>query len=123
MQPAFLLTLLLAFILADRTQVARDPTSVPRVTPIAPALLSVGDVRKWAREGHWMHLGRTSQGARGTLSIAALSASRRMPALTAMCGRMRQKGMAPKTILIAMARHLLLVLNAMIQNGRPLQNA
>ncbi|MBU2655783.1 hypothetical protein KOE73_15715, partial [Acidomonas methanolica] len=61
---------------------------------------------------------RAFQGAR---SIAALSASRRVPALIAMRDRMRAKGKAPKTILIAVARQLLVILNAMIQKGQPLQ--
>jgi len=34
---------------------------------------------------------------------------------------MRQKGKAPKTTLIAVARQLLVILNAMIQKGKPLQ--
>jgi transposase len=58
---------------------------------------------------------------REALYIAALSASRRMPALIAMRDRMRAKGKAPKTILIAVARQLLVILNAMIQKRQPLQ--
>ncbi|WP_264787606.1 hypothetical protein [Gluconobacter roseus] len=40
-----------------------------------------------------------------------------------MRDRMYQKGKAPKNILIAVARQLLVVLNAMIQKGKPLQIA
>jgi len=43
-----------------------------------------------------------------------------VPALNAMCDRMRVKGKAPKTILIAVASQLLVIFNAMIQKGQPL---
>ncbi|OAG71752.1 transposase [Gluconobacter japonicus] len=58
---------------------------------------------------------------REALYIAALSASRRVPALIAMRDRVRAKGKPPKTILIAIARQLLVILNAMIQKSQPLQ--
>ncbi|OMJ30583.1 IS110 family transposase [Sphingomonas sp. Sph1(2015)] len=38
-----------------------------------------------------------------------------------MRDRMRAKGKAPKTILIAIARQLLVILNAMIRKRQPLQ--
>jgi transposase len=34
---------------------------------------------------------------------------------------MRAAGKAPKTILIAAGRHLLVILNAMIRNGEPIR--
>ena len=37
-----------------------------------------------------------------------------------MRDRMREKGKAPKTILIAVARQLLVIINAMLRNGTPL---
>lgn len=57
---------------------------------------------------------------REALYIAALSASRRVPSLVAMRERMRAKAKAPKTILIAIARRLLVILNAMLRDNRPL---
>ena len=60
---------------------------------------------------------------REALYIAALSASRRVPALIALRDRMRQKGKAPKTILIAVARQLLVILNAMLRTRTPIQLA
>ena len=51
---------------------------------------------------------------REALYIAALTASRRIPSLTAMRDRLREKGEAPKTILVAVARQLLVILNAML---------
>ncbi|WP_226583668.1 hypothetical protein [Acuticoccus sediminis] len=50
---------------------------------------------------------------------AALTASRRIPSLVAMRDRMRAKGKAPKTILIAVARQLLVIINAMLRSGTP----
>jgi len=58
---------------------------------------------------------------REALYIAALSASRCVPALVAMRDRLRAKAKAPKTILIAIARQLLVILNAMIRSGSPLR--
>lgn len=52
--------------------------------------------------------------------IAALNASRRIPVLTAMRDRMRAKGKAPKSILIAVARQLLVILNAMMRKRQPI---
>ena len=58
---------------------------------------------------------------REALYIAALSATRRIPALAALRERMRAAGKAPKTILIAAARQLLVILNAMIRSQTPLR--
>ena len=58
---------------------------------------------------------------REALYIAALSASRRRPSLVAMRHRMKAAGKAPKTILIAIARQLLVILNAMIRNKEPMR--
>lgn len=57
---------------------------------------------------------------REALYIAALTASRRIPALAAMRDRMRAAAKPPKTILIAVARQLLVILNAMIRKGQPI---
>ena len=53
---------------------------------------------------------------RRALYIASLSASRWIPRFKDMRDRMRQKGKAAKTILIAIARRLLVTLNAMFRN-------
>ncbi len=58
---------------------------------------------------------------REALYIAALSASRRIPALAAFRERLREKGKPPKTALIAVARQLLVILNAMLREGTPLR--
>ncbi|KXV36457.1 hypothetical protein AD940_00035, partial [Gluconobacter thailandicus] len=72
--------------------------------------------RKTPRTRHVM----PPKGSRSPL-YRSLSASRRMPTLIAMRDRMRAKGKASKTILIAVARQLLVILNAMIQKRQPLQ--
>lgn len=53
---------------------------------------------------------------RRALYLASLSASRCIPRFKDMKDRMRQKGKAAKTILIAIARRLLVTLNAMFRN-------
>ena len=57
---------------------------------------------------------------REALYIAVLTASRRVPSFVTMRDRMRERGKAPKTILIAVARRLLVIINAMLRNGTPL---
>lgn len=88
-------------------------------------IASLAGLAPHAREsGTWKGARRIWGGrrkVREALYIAALSASRRVPALIAMRDRMRAKGKAPKTILIAVARQLLVILNAMIQKRQPLQ--
>nr|WP_268743585.1 transposase [Gluconobacter thailandicus] len=88
-------------------------------------IASLAGLAPHAREsGTWNGARRIWGGrrkVREALYIAALSASRRMPTLIAMRDRMRAKDKTPKTILIAVARQLLVILNAMIQKRQPLQ--
>jgi transposase len=58
---------------------------------------------------------------REALYIAALSATRRIPKLMELKRRMKDAGKAPKTILIAAARQLLVILNAMLKTAQPLR--
>lgn len=85
---------------------------------------SLAGLAPHAREsGTWRGARRIWGGrrkVREALYIAALNASRRIPVLTAMRNRMRAKGKAPKTILIAIARQLLVILNAMIRKRQPI---
>jgi transposase len=82
-------------------------------------IASLAGLAPHAREsGSWRGARRIWGGrrkVREALYIAALNASRRIPVLTAMRDRMRAKGKSPKTILIAVARQLLVILNAMIR--------
>jgi transposase len=87
-------------------------------------IASLAGLAPHARESGTWRGARRIRGGRRTvreaLTIAALTASRRIPGLVAMRERMRQKGKAPKTILIAVARQLLVILNAMLRTGTPL---
>lgn len=58
---------------------------------------------------------------RSALFMAALTASRHNPLIRATYARLRRKGKAHKVALIACARKLLVVLNAMVRTGTPWQ--
>jgi len=119
---------------------ARLLTAVPGIGPTVLATLlgelpelgtlcrrkiaSLAGLAPHAREsGTWRGARRIWGGrrkVREALYIAALNASRRIPVLIAMRDRMLAKGKAPKTILIAVARQLLVILNAMIRKRQPI---
>ena len=61
--------------------------------------------------------GRAS--VRSVLYLAALSAARFNPALRAVRDRLRAAGKAAKVVLVAVARKLLVLLNAMLRDGLP----
>ena len=65
--------------------------------------------------GAWLRIKKLDRG------IAPLAANRRMPSLVALRRRMRAAGSAPKSILIAAGRQLLVILNAMIRSGQPIR--
>lgn len=120
---------------------ARLLSAVPGVGPTVLAILlgelpelgtlcrrriaSLAGLAPHAREsGLWRGTRRIWGGrrrVREALYIAALSATRRIPALVALRERMRAAGKAPKTILIAAGRQLLVILNAMIRSQQPLR--
>lgn len=87
-------------------------------------IASLAGLAPHAREsGTWRGARRIWGGrrkVREALYIAALSASRHIPVLAALKERMKLKGKAPKTILIAVARQLLVILNAMLRSGTPI---
>jgi transposase len=60
---------------------------------------------------------------REALYLAALSAARHIPRLAALRERLRAKGKAPKTALIAVARVLLSMLNAMMRDRSEFRRA
>ena len=88
-------------------------------------IASLAGLAPHAREsGSWRGTRRIWGGrrkVREALYIAALSATRRIPSLVALRQRMRAAGKAPKTILIAAGRQLLVILNAMIRTGQPIR--
>ncbi len=56
---------------------------------------------------------------RAALSMAALVASRRNPAIRSFYRRLRANGKSAKVALIACLRKLITILNAMLRDGRP----
>ena len=88
-------------------------------------IASLAGLAPQAREsGTWRGTRRIRGGrrkVREALYIAALSASRRVPSLNALRNRLRAAGKAPKTILIAVGRQLLVILNAIIRKGQPIR--
>ena len=88
-------------------------------------IASLAGLAPHAREsGTWPGTRRIWGGrrkVRQAFYIAALSASRRVPMLKAMRVRMKAAGKAPRTILIAIARQLLVILNAMIRKRQPIR--
>ena len=120
---------------------ARLLAAVPDVGPTVLAILlgelhelgtlcrrriaSLAGLAPHAREsGLWRGTRRIWGGrrkVREALYIAALSATRRIPALIALRERMRATGKASKTTLIAAARQPLVILNAMIRPQQPLR--
>jgi len=58
-------------------------------------------------------------GVRSALYMAALSAARYNPPLRAFRDRLRAAGKAAKVVLVAVARKLLVILNAMLRDHRP----
>lgn len=88
-------------------------------------IASLAGLAPHAREsGTWKGARRIWGGrrkVREALYIAALTATRRIPALIALRDRMRAAGKAPKTILIAAARQLLVILNAMIRHRQSIR--
>ncbi len=88
-------------------------------------IASLAGLAPHAREsGTWRGTRRIWGGrrkVREALYIAALTASRMVPALAALRQRMLAAGKAPKTILIAVARQLLVILNAMIRDKHPIR--
>jgi len=90
-------------------------------------IASLAGLAPHAREsGNWRGKRRIWGGrrkVRETLYMAALTAVRRIPQLIAMRERMKAAGKAPKTILIAAARQLLVILNAMMRSKQPIRLA
>ena len=88
-------------------------------------IASLAGLAPHAREsGTWRGKRRIWGGrrkVREALYMAALTATRRIPQLAALRERMKAAGKAPKTILIAAARQLLVILNAMMRSKQPIR--
>lgn len=86
----------------------------------AAALAGLAPVNRdsGTRRGH-RSVGGGRAAVRSALYMAALTASRRNPPLAAAYRRLRDAGKPAKVALIAVARKLLVALNAMLRDGRP----
>ncbi|MCC0032581.1 MAG: IS110 family transposase [Brucellaceae bacterium] len=88
-------------------------------------IASLAGLAPHAREsGKWKGARRIWGGrrrVREALYFAALAAARRIPQLIALRERMQAAAKPPKTILIAAARQLLVIINAMIRNQQPIR--
>jgi transposase len=56
---------------------------------------------------------------RAVLFMAAHAASRHNPALKPFADRLRAAGKKPKVVLVAVARKLLVIANAILRSGKP----
>ena len=93
----------------------RSPKTVAALVGLAPLNRDSG-----AQRGR-----RSIQGGRkrvrDALYIAAFSASRHDPRFAAIYQRLRDAGKPIKLALVAVARHLLIILNAMLRDAKPFQ--
>ena len=89
------------------------PGQVAALAGLAPLARDSG-----LREGR-RRIGGGRKSLRDALYMAGLSASRHDPELRAFAERLKAKGKAPKQAIIAVARKLLVILNAMVRDKTP----
>jgi transposase len=91
------------------------------------AIAALAGVAPWTRQsGKWRgkaFIGGGRATVRTALYMAALTATRHNPQLAAFYKRLLKRGKAKKLALLAVARKLLTVLNALLRDQRPWQNA
>jgi transposase len=97
----------------DAFAVANDPDGIAALAGLAPVAHDSG-TRRGQRS-----IGGGRAEVRSLLSMAALSAARCNPALRAFSERLRQAGKAVQVRLVAVARKLLTVANAVLRDNRP----
>jgi transposase len=69
------------------------------------------------------HIRGGRKALRDVLYMSALSAARHDPGLRSFAERLKARGLAPKQAIIAVARKLIIILNAMIRENRPYKPA
>lgn len=103
-------------LIADLPELGRlSPKQIAALAGLAPYTRQSG---KW-RGKAFTSGGRTS--VRSVLFLAAMAACRYNPVLKAFRKRLLDAGKPPKVAIIAMARKLLTILNAMIRENQPWQ--
>jgi len=78
------------------------------------------------QSGQWKgrsFIGGGRASVRAALHMGAVTASRHNPVLSAVHRRMRAAGKPPMVVMVAIARRLLTMLNAIVRSGRPWRNA
>ena len=94
--------------------------TVDRSTPVdATVDKPVPTVLQWFRR----HVTFGRKRVRDALYMAALAAARSRSVFRTIYDKLRQAGKPPKLALIAVARRLLVTLNAMVRDQRPFQIA
>ena len=87
------------------------------------AIASLGGLAPKAREsGAWKghrHIGKGRRHVRRLLYMAAMSLWRQPQAFGGFAARLQANGKAPKVILVALARKLLTIANAIIRDATP----
>lgn len=107
-----------AILLAELPELGhRDRRAIAALAGLAPLASDSG--RRTGQRRIWG--GRHK--VRRALFIAALQASRRCPHWAAVRDRMRAAGKGTKTILVAIARKMLVAMNAMLRDGTPFHAA
>jgi transposase len=90
-------------------------------------IAALAGLAPWTRQsGQWRgksFIGGGRASVRSALFLAAMTAARYNPALKAFHQRLIASGKAKKAALIAVARKLLTILNAIIRDNKPWQNA
>jgi transposase len=88
-------------------------------------LSALAGLAPYAHDSGTLRGGRHIRGGRAevrrALYLAALSAARRAGPLRAFADRLRSRGKKAKVVLVAVARKLLVIANAVIRSGRPWQ--
>jgi transposase len=92
-------------------------------TTAAGKLAALAGLAPYARDSGAQRGVRRIRGGRAevrrALSLAALSAARYGGPLAAFAERLRSRGKRPKVVVIAVARRLLVIANAVLRTGRP----
>lgn len=90
-------------------------------------IAALAGLAPWTRQsGQWKgrsFIGGGRASVRAALHMGAITASRHNPVLRAVRQRMQAAGKAPMVIMVAIARRLLIILNAIVRSGQPWRNA
>ena len=96
---------------------------VTRASDLHPAKAALAGLAPFARDSGTRRgqrrVGGGRAGVRSALYMASLSAARYNPALRAFYRRLRAAGKLAKVALVAVARKLLVILNALLRDRRP----